>query len=1022
MKEQEQKKLNNQEVKPQPNQDKVKTQNPKTKVIVWSAAGAAVAALSSVISLSTVFSSQRKVAYLDKVLQSLKIDVKDKEIKTKDDIKTIADFVASGLNNKLYELIVETEENEVNKQPLDKNKPYTTFRTKFAIRNKVTKAQSNYQSFEFRDIKPPKEKAELDKLGQISLNEKDRINDKVKIEFLNFNRNIKLASEVATRDDNGKFKYFNIYLKQDNNDVFQYEIVNVNVKTDDEKSTAIFSYQIKVKSIDDDKFTSNVLEIKFDDFAKTSTQLTQYLNKLTFSYENASSVFPQDATQTKVIAKNGGSNLPSNYELIFTEFKTKGEYPKKIDAIVKLRDNANNIISNSKSIEITGFKNYLTPEELNAYIEKIQLDVNDKNTKFISDINNYSEIIKSNFEDDKYEIDLSTFLIEKLSDLTSIKVHFRIKEKNGRPGIYSKQVSKTIAGFKMPQELIEDLAQKVKFDVTNKSTKMAYDFWDKFDEIEKTDIDSRISIVNTPSVKQTDANKITITYKVKDNSDNRESKTYSKVIEGFNTSSENEFAYSYEIIEYKGNKAAYLNARKDLNSFIVPAKIGNYKVIKAGNLFTNVLRTAERAIYGVVLEEGIVEVNNLVVNTEDRQYAQIAAISLPKTIKKITNLISGISTYFANLKMYDNVEEINGLFDEYVNKFGKSDLYQLKLPGDNEPIYTFWFETRTHFKEFFDVETSDSGRMGHGSFKLQLQVSGEPPKLKTNLGYKENYTFLESADNKTLYKAFVNKEADVEKFESKLGYEIIAKSAFSYLGVKEFNLWAPSINMQKFNWFLFEKLPNIKKIKFQEIYMEDLNLNWLFDGLELDELTLPDFKDNDGANILKRTNSGVLNVSTKKIRLPKNVKDIHKFMSSFSKVENLTELTKLESIRNRAFESAGTFETNVLDFTNSPLKHIEYMAFWRNFENITLHLPKGINYMGKFIMFVAEKNNNYNYMGSDDESLNNQVILDKFKNCKIIINESKRPSTWSKYFMGQYSSQSDTATGKVGELEIQWKG
>ncbi|MDD1373194.1 hypothetical protein, partial [Metamycoplasma hyosynoviae] len=138
MKEQEQKNLNNQEVKPQSNQDKVKTQNPKTKVIMWSSIGATAAALSSVASLSTVFSNQRKVSFLDKVLQSLKIDVKDKEIKTKDDIKTIADFVASGLNNKLYELIVETEENEVNKQPLDKDKPYTTFRTKFAIRNKFT--------------------------------------------------------------------------------------------------------------------------------------------------------------------------------------------------------------------------------------------------------------------------------------------------------------------------------------------------------------------------------------------------------------------------------------------------------------------------------------------------------------------------------------------------------------------------------------------------------------------------------------------------------------------------------------------------------------------------------------------------------------------------------------------------------------------------------------------------------------------------------------------------------------------
>ncbi|MDD1359050.1 hypothetical protein PT302_03615, partial [Metamycoplasma hyosynoviae] len=94
MKEQEQKKLNNQEVKPQPNQDKVKTQNPKNKVIIWSAAGASITALSSIVTLTTVFSNQRKVSFLDKVLQSLKIDVKDKEIKTKDDIKTIADFVA----------------------------------------------------------------------------------------------------------------------------------------------------------------------------------------------------------------------------------------------------------------------------------------------------------------------------------------------------------------------------------------------------------------------------------------------------------------------------------------------------------------------------------------------------------------------------------------------------------------------------------------------------------------------------------------------------------------------------------------------------------------------------------------------------------------------------------------------------------------------------------------------------------------------------------------------------------------
>ncbi|MDD7912869.1 hypothetical protein, partial [Metamycoplasma hyosynoviae] len=664
MKEQEQKKLNNQEVKPQPNQDKVKTQNPKNKVIIWSAAGASITALSSMVTLTTVFSNQRKVSFLDKVLQSLKIDVKDKEIKTKDDIKTIADFVASGLNNKLYELIVETEENEVNKQPLDKDKPYTTFRTKFAIRNKFTKAQSNYQSFEFRDIKPPKEKAELDKLGQISLNEKDRINDKVKIEFLNFNRNIKLASEVAAKDENGKFKYFNIYLKQDNNDAFQYEIVNINVKTDDEKSTAIFSYQIKVKSIDDDKFTSNVLEIKFDDFAKTSTQLTQYLNELAFSYENAEQIFIQDAVQTKVIAKNKGVNLPSNYELIFNKFKTEGEHPKKIDATVKLRDNANNIISDARDIEITGFKKYLTPEELNAYINQVELDVENKSSEYISNINNQNQILRKTFDDNKYEIDLSTFVIEKLSDLVSINVHFRIKEKDGRPGIYSNQKTIRIDGFKMPQELIESLAQKVKFDVTEKSSKMAYEFWDKFDSIDVKTKDDRIDFITSEvKVKQTDADKITVTYKIKDKKNDTTSQEYSKTISGFKTLDDNLADFSYEIIEHNGHKVAFLNERKNLSQYKVPAKIGSYKVIKVGTLFSGVNRAHSNGspLYGVVLEEGIQEVSNLIISSDyGEEYAKIAAIKLPKSIKKITSLINGDSSSLAYLEMYDNVETIEG--------------------------------------------------------------------------------------------------------------------------------------------------------------------------------------------------------------------------------------------------------------------------------------------------------------------------------------------------------------------------
>ncbi|MDC8962924.1 hypothetical protein, partial [Metamycoplasma hyosynoviae] len=583
---------------------------------------------------------------------------------------------------------------------------------------------------------------------------------KVKIEFLNFNRNIKLASEVAAKDENGKFKYFNIYLKQDNNDAFQYEIVNINVKTDDEKSTAIFSYQIKVKSIDDDKFTSNVLEIKFDDFAKTSTQLTQYLNELTFSYENAEQIFIQDAIQTKVIAKNKDIDLPSNYELIFNKFKTEGEHPKKIDATVKLRDNVNNIISDARDIEITGFKKYLTPKELNAYINQVELDVENKSSEYISNINNQNQILRKTFDDNKYEIDLSTFVIEKLSDLVSINVHFRIKEKDGRPGIYSDQKTIRIDGFKMPQELIERLAQKVKFDVTEKSSKMAYEFWDNFNAINLITKDSRIEFVTEDvKVKQTDANKITVTYKIKDKKNDTTSQEYSKTISGFKTLDDNLADFSYEIIEHNGHKVAFLNERKNLSQYKVPAKIGSYKVIKVGTLFSGVNRAHSNGspLYGVVLEEGIQEVSNLIISSDyGEEYAKIAAIKLPKSIKKITSLINGDSSSLAYLEMYDNVETIEGqLFTTFCNYKNKNEKYTAK----GIDYATYYFNLIHEFSSFFNVETPDHGRYGMGSFKFNLLESNETKKLKLSNNAINEFSFLESFDGKNLYKIVDNKES-----------------------------------------------------------------------------------------------------------------------------------------------------------------------------------------------------------------------------------------------------------------------
>ncbi|MDC8914600.1 hypothetical protein [Metamycoplasma hyosynoviae] len=1013
MKEQEQKNLNTQEQSPQQNQDKVKTQNPKNKVIIWSAAGAAITALSSIVTLTTVFSNQRKVAYLDKVLQSLKIDVKDKDTKTKDDIKNIADFVASGLNNKLYELIVETEENEVNKQPLDKDKPYTTFRTKFAIRNKVTKAQSNYQSFEFRDIKPPKEKAELDKLGQISANEKDRINDKVKIEFLNFNRNIKLASEVAKKDENGKFKYFNIYLKQDNNDALQYEIVNVDVKTDNEKSTAIFSYQIKVKSIDDDKFTSNVLEVKFNDFAKTSTQLTQYLNELTFSYEDASSVFPQDAIQTKVIAKNKGVNLPSNYELIFTEFKTEGGYPKKIDAIVKLKDNANNIISNSRSIEITGFKNYLTPEELNAYIDQVELDVENKSSQYISDINNQNQILRKTFDNNKYEIDLSTFVIEKLSDLVSINVHFRIKEKEGRPGIYSKQVSKTITGFKMPQELIENLAQKVEFDVSTKDDHMAYEFWDKFDSIDTKIIDKRCEFVqDSIKVKQTDADKITITYKVKDKTNNTISQEYSKTISDFKTSTDNTADFSYEIIEHNGHKVAFLNERKNLSQYKVPTKIGSYKVIKVGTLFSGVNRAYSNGspLYGVVLEEGIQEVSNLIISSDyGEEYAKIAAIKLPKSIKKITSLINGDSSSLAYLEMYDNVETIEGqLFTTFCNYIDKNENYH----AQDVNYSTYYFNLIHDFHGFFTETTADHGRIGKGSFRFKLLESNKPKKIKLNA--INEFSFLESADSKILYKVVDNKNSNKE-FNNELQYEKISKNAFSGLNIEKINLHLSKLKYDEQKNFILERMKKLKEIKLTNHKFDQFPMRFLLNDItSLETITFPDFS-NDNLNILDFS----LNGKSQKVKLPTNTKEIKARIIETNEIENLKDLKQLRILHNNSFIH---FKNATLDFSGCPLEEIKHGAFHWSTENVNIILPNTVRNVEPFILYFTEENNKYNILDNPLEHINQlyQIQLTGITNVIIKVKGvQSKPTNWSDYWVGQYW-KNDNPNGINGKLKIEW--
>ncbi|MDC8901249.1 hypothetical protein PR249_03105 [Metamycoplasma hyosynoviae] len=1108
MKEQEQRNLNTQEQSPQQNQDKTKAQSPKTKVIVWSTAGAAIAALSSVASLTTVFSNQRKVSFLDKVLQSIKIDVKDKETKTKDDIKTIANFVSSNLDTKLYELVVEEVDGEVNKQPLDKNKPYTTFRTKFALRNKITKAQSNYKIFEFRDIKPPKEKEDLNKLGKISENETDRVNDKVKIEFINFNRGQHLASAVAAKDESGKFKHFNIYLKQDNNDALQYEIVNVNVETNDNEAEATFSYQLKVKSIDDEKFISDKLSIKFKDFAIPSTQLTEYLNSLQFKYKDAEKTYLQDAIKegiiegtplknsnytlefekfqknldtitaiVKIVDKNtketsqtrqidiigffdykkavaeaaskitfdytGKQNTfansldkifltntlssqshHNNLEVIYTgrelQQEDENDPAKRTNVVVSyaIRDKKTQHLSGARTYTINGFKAYKTKAELDDYITKINQPITVKtnaNSIEASTITNLSQL-NANLNS-TFEIDPGSVEISYPADLVSIKVSFRIKEKNGRSDIFSKQVHTTITGFKMPQKLVEDLAQKITFDVVNKSNIMAYEMWDKFSSIQVSNKDQNIDFEGVPSVKQTDKNKITVTYKVKDKNNNSTvSQEYSKTITGFKTSTQNEDSFLYDVIERNGNKVAVLTGRTK-EVFVVPAKIGCYKVIKANTLYAN--ESNFSTSYFVEVEEGVEEIERLIINTYDEKYAQILGVKLPKSIKKIDTLIAGESGDLYYLEMYDNVESVNNLFSSYSNIYTKDAQYK---PVKYNLSTGYYLGIKKERWTNFDINSNGYANL-KGSFKLKLLSANQNKKLKLREDDVNNKYYLESNDGSKLYKFYDNKETSTE-YNDNLGYSWLAKNAFTGNKLTKFTLNASNLN--KLDYFMFNFTnKELKVVDLRNHKKDSFNFYMIADANTIDELFLPEFQNNGGQNIMAYTLKNYNAIT--RLHLPKNVKQISRTIITGKgklKYINLEELTLLETIgeenSNYPIFAHSFSDIGTLDFTKSTkLKLINRRAF--NWISVNLKLPM-VERIERFFYYGSVKQEQMNiWINSNNPEDWAKVQLDFYGLITISIKGyTSKPDRWSPYWAGQYWKQNQQDGVSEKGFKILW--
>ncbi|ASI54036.1 hypothetical protein MHSN_02505 [Metamycoplasma hyosynoviae] len=1024
MKEQEQKNLNTQEPKQQ-NQDKVKTQNPKTKVIVWSAAGAAAAALSSVVSITTVFSNQRKVSFLDKVLQSIKIDVKDKENKTKEDIKTIGDFVASGLNSKLYELIVETEEDQVNKQPLDKDKPYTTFRTKFAIRNKVTKAQSNYRIFEFRGIKPPKEKAELNELGKISEKEEDRVNDKVKIEFINFNRSEHLASAVATRDKNGKFEHFNIYLKQDNEDALLYDIVNIDVTTNDNEAKAIISYQLKVKSVDDEKFTSDKLSIEFKDFAIPSTQLTHYLNNLDIKYKDASSTYIQDANREDIVQGTTLSN--PNYNLEFENFE-KLETENKVKAKVKIVDKKTNESSETRDIEIagfydyekfanevlnkvtfnyndkdttfatdinkdlltnnlsslennkdlvvfdlsyrqeneedsskrtnllvsckllntktgfkteeknylvSGFKNYLIQSELDNYAKTIVLDVDSKDNKYAKDVNSFGEIKQVTFDSTKYEFNLNDVIISQPVDLETVKVNFTIKEKNGKQNIKSSQQTFDIQGFALPIEKLNQLIENVSITMPTASSTFAYEMWDDtgWDKLAKEQLSDKCEF-NTHSVKQIDKDKIRVEFTIKQKDKTLSSNVKAITLENFKVNDPLE-EWKYSTYSYNGHQVATLNKflDSDYKDVTVPAHIDGYAVKKASYLFVNDTYTLK--LHKITFSEGIEELENTFLN-----YLRVGEITLPKSIKKITNGMIKCPN-ITKLSLYDNIETIDGLIDQY--------------------------------KENIEIIVNES------SIEKKL-------KLTTN----DNLQWLISEDETKLFKVFNKNNSSIEELKIKNSIVEITPLALHNLNIKKL-IADTSSKLEKLPSYILDNINVIEEINFQNANKLKVIPQAFITSKNLKTVKLPDGLEEILANAFIYSNK------ITSLNLPSTLKFIGDSalfgLEECSFSDDIKKLAKIEIISKYAL---GNTKTNEVDLTiSSNLKKIDNYAFHNEKDFIhnikTLTLPNNCSNIE---------------IGS--------LIIKKSESFKINVRGvSTKPEIWAKDWFKEWNESDQTAGGII---------
>ncbi|MDD7912899.1 hypothetical protein, partial [Metamycoplasma hyosynoviae] len=294
-----------------------------------------------------------------------------------------------------------------------------------------------------------------------------------------------------------------------------------------------------------------------------------------------------------------------------------------------------------------------------------------------------------------------------------------------------------IKDFKIPQRLLNEWANAIRLDVPNKQNELAYDYWDDFSKITKENVNDKFEFSNDVTVKQTDADEITVRFKIKDKQDpDTISDLKEIVIKGFKKEVVNSDTFGYYLYQHNGHQVACLNSRKALN-FRIPNKIDSFKVKKATNLYVN--ETFSRN-YCVSAEEGIEEFENLIF-CETNSSSKLLGISLPNSTKIAKNVIIGNTPDLLYFEIPSSIKEVERLYESHNVTIGYNESY---------PNFFRAFGSE-YFWEKPGQQYSETDFAWKGAFKFNLlELSEKNYKVVQNTQNK--YSVLVSIDDKKLIK------------------------------------------------------------------------------------------------------------------------------------------------------------------------------------------------------------------------------------------------------------------------------